>query len=467
MRRRYQYIRSTLIIFDAITVYFGFLLAYKFRRIDWFSAPLNREPMEASLYHQLAIICTGIVILIFFWQGLYRPNMNHLRLEFNRRFLRSILLSGALIFIPFYYLQHLGDTRNLITLLIIIVPILLLIQKSIIGALLSRHYDRPLRRIRLLILGHERNSSSLLRRTLSNWDPGYKLLGFLARDNDNKIKEIYTESVVLKGKAPVLGTYDSLETHLVNDQVEEVWLNDPSLSQEELVRVFDLCGKYRTQVSVVPSIGRLPAQAVDTVHVGGQVLLREKHIPKRPIYECSKRAFDFIISFCDLVILSPLILLICIIIRLDSKGSPIFTHLRIGKDGKPFKLFKFRTMFSGTDPYAITPRNRQDPRITRFGRYLRKTSLDELPQLLNVLLGTMSLVGPRPEMPFIVEKYNRFHRLRLAIKPGITGLWQISADRSIPIHRNMDYDLYYLDNRSLITDMVILWRTLWTAINGI
>lgn len=119
------------------------------------------------------------------------------------------------------------------------------------------------------------------------------------------------------------------------------------------------------------------------------------------------------------------------------------------------------------NPYAHTPQHSTDPRITRFGRWLRRSSLDELPQLWNVLKGDMSLVGPRPEMPFIVATYNEEQRERLKVKPGITGVWQISAVRGEPIHANIEYDLFYIEHRSLLLDVIIMVKTLVTAIRGI
>lgn len=137
-----------------------------------------------------------------------------------------------------------------------------------------------------------------------------------------------------------------------------------------------------------------------------------------------KRVFDLVVSSIVLLLLSPIIGLIALSIRKDSPGPAIFRQQRAGKNGKAFTLYKFRTMYSDADPYETSPANQHDQRITRVGRFLRRTSLDEIPQFWNVLRGDMSLVGPRPEMPFIVEKYNRLQRYRLGIKPGITGLWQ-------------------------------------------
>ncbi len=139
----------------------------------------------------------------------------------------------------------------------------------------------------------------------------------------------------------------------------------------------------------------------------------------------------------------------------------------MGKNGRRFPMYKFRTMYCDAPQYSYSPGAGDDPRITPAGRFLRRTSLDELPQLVNVLLGHMSLVGPRPEMPFIVAQYTSLQRRRLTAKPGITGLWQLSADRAFPIHENLEYDLYYVRHRSLFMDMAILLHTLLFAGRGI
>ncbi len=127
-------------------------------------------------------------------------------------------------------------------------------------------------------------------------------------------------------------------------------------------------------------------------------------------------------------------------------------------------MFKFRTMYADMCGDAVTPQHGRDPRVTRVGRILRKTSLDEIPQLWNVLKGDMSLVGPRPEMPFIVDQYDELQMRRLDVKPGITGLWQVSAARNAPIHENVDYDLYYIENQSFFLDALIFVLTLGTML---
>jgi lipopolysaccharide/colanic/teichoic acid biosynthesis glycosyltransferase len=180
-----------------------------------------------------------------------------------------------------------------------------------------------------------------------------------------------------------------------------------------------------------------------------------------------KRCCDLTVSLFLLILLFPLFILIAICIKLDSPGSALFRHYRVGKGGKHFVLWKFRSMRTDVPKYDVSPRSIVDVRLTRFGRLIRRMSIDELPQLINVLKGEMSLVGPRPEMPFIVAQYRSVERERLVVKPGITGLWQISPARAFPIHENLQYDLHYIRNQNFLLDCAIILRTITSVIHGI
>jgi lipopolysaccharide/colanic/teichoic acid biosynthesis glycosyltransferase len=188
---------------------------------------------------------------------------------------------------------------------------------------------------------------------------------------------------------------------------------------------------------------------------------------RRTAYELLKRVCDFAGSLALLILGAPLFGLLALLITFDSGGPIFFKQERVGENGRLFKMFKFRTMRSNAAPYDYSPCAPDDPRITRVGRFLRRTSLDELPQLVNVLQGKMSLVGPRPEMPFIVEQYSEDHRQRLQVKPGLTGLWQLSGDRAFLIHENMEYDLYYIQHRNFFMDLAILLHTSIFAMRGV
>jgi lipopolysaccharide/colanic/teichoic acid biosynthesis glycosyltransferase len=191
------------------------------------------------------------------------------------------------------------------------------------------------------------------------------------------------------------------------------------------------------------------------------------HVLSRPWYAVTKRAIDAVFSLVLLILLLPLFALTAAAVKLDSPGPVLFWQRRVGKEGRLFLLWKFRSMYTDAPRYAASPTSDEDPRLTGIGRLIRRVSVDELPQLINVLRGEMSLVGPRPEMPFIVEGYTAVERQRLAVKPGITGLWQVSPARALPIHENLQYDLHYIRYQNLVLDGAILIRTVAAVIRGV
>ncbi len=182
-----------------------------------------------------------------------------------------------------------------------------------------------------------------------------------------------------------------------------------------------------------------------------------------------KRIFDVVFSMVILILLSPLYALIAILIRMDSDGPIIFKQTRVGKYGKYFTIYKFRSMKLDSDPNPenYQPISLDDKRITKLGKFLRITCLDELPQFFNVINGDMSIVGPRPEIKFIAEGYNAIQRKRLLVKPGITGIWQLLANRSQPIHENLHFDLCYIENMSLSLDLEIIAKTISLMLRGL
>lgn len=202
--------------------------------------------------------------------------------------------------------------------------------------------------------------------------------------------------------------------------------------------------------------------------------------------EIAKRFFDIICATAGIIINLPLMLIIAILIKLESRGPIFFKQTRIGLNrrrihehrhsksrrlgpdlkGKPIIIYKFRTMKAGANPYAVSPANGDDVRITRLGRLLRSTCMDELPQFFSVLKGDMSIVGPRPEMQFIVERYGPRESLRLMVKPGLTGLWQLRGSRTLQIHEDLSHDLEYLQNSSTWLDIRIIFSTLIFMFRG-
>jgi lipopolysaccharide/colanic/teichoic acid biosynthesis glycosyltransferase len=210
-----------------------------------------------------------------------------------------------------------------------------------------------------------------------------------------------------------------------------------------------------------------PELSADFIDIDGLMLVSYRAKCPLAVLELVKRLTDLLLGGLVLALLSPVVALVALFIRLDSPGPILFVQDRVGQGGRLFRIYKFRSMRTDAPPYASSPTSVEDPRITRFGRFLRRSSLDEIPQLLNVMRGEMSLVGPRPEMPFVVDGYTPAQCQRLSVLPGITGLWQLSADRAFPIHENVQYDLYYIRHRGFFLDLAVLIHTLVFAMNGV
>lgn len=202
-----------------------------------------------------------------------------------------------------------------------------------------------------------------------------------------------------------------------------------------------------------------------------KIILDRKKIDKEYLYRILKRLFDIVASFCGLIVLSPVFLIIAIAIKIDDGGPVFYNKERIGKDGKSFIMYKFRSMKVNADEEFKNLKEqsevsgamfkmKNDPRVTRVGKFIRKTSIDEFPQLLNVLLGQMSIVGPRPPLPHEVAEYNDYDKQRLFVKPGCTGLWQVTARNSVGFNEMVNIDLDYIQNRSIMLDLKILFKTI-------
>ena len=326
---------------------------------------------------------------------------------------------------------------------------------------LSRHAFRRIERhlrargsldVPALILGAGVTGVRLLQKLQDHPETGYRVVGFL-----DDAPALVGDTVA---RRPVLGRVEDLRKVVTEHAVTEVFVAMPSLDHDRLLSFGLECEDLDVTFRMVTDVFEvLTSDAhIDLIDDLPLVHLRSREVHAG--YEWLKRAFDIVGALAALALLAPLGLWIALRIRLDSSGPVFFVHTRVGRNGKPFRLYKFRTMQADSHPYRTAPSDREDPRLTRYGRWLRRSSLDELPQLLNVLTGSMSLVGPRPEMPFIVDGYQDWQRRRLSVVPGITGLWQILGRKDLPLHENLQYDFYYIHNRSLLFDLSILLRTI-------
>lgn len=198
---------------------------------------------------------------------------------------------------------------------------------------------------------------------------------------------------------------------------------------------------------------------------------------EKVFYEFLKRIIDILMSVLSLIVLSPVFIIIAIAIKLDSSGPIVYSQTRVGKNGKHFKMFKFRSMIINAEEMLteLKPMNemdgpmfkiKEDPRITRIGRFIRRTSIDELPQLINILRGEMSIVGPRPSLPSEVKEFESWMMERFVVKPGLTCFWQVSGRNNIPFHKWMELDIKYVKERNLWLDVKLVFRTIKVVIKG-
>ncbi len=319
---------------------------------------------------------------------------------------------------------------------------------------------------RIFIYGAGELGQALYRSIVNSPKLGIVPMGFIDDDPNKRDKILYQSGFNSSNGVSILGTRKDIIRLKEELDIEEIYVAISNIDLSALTSILDFLKAEKIRVSFVPNLYKVFMHKMKIDEIGQIPIVKEEDYIESP-YLYFKRYIDLLLSLILLCLSWPLFLAIALAIKIDSKGPIFFRHERVGKDGKIFRIYKFRTMVVDTDPYTVNPLDQNDPRITRVGRFLRKTSLDELPQVMNVLKGDMSFVGPRPEMPFIVEQYNDVHKERLRILPGITGLWQLSGDRKKAIHENMDYDIYYIRNSSFFLDVAILIETLIFAFRGI
>jgi len=262
----------------------------------------------------------------------------------------------------------------------------------------------------------------------------------------------------------VVGTIRDLRDVLTRQQVDQVLVALPSRFFHRLPRIMEICADTTVDVKLVPDVYQYATLFGGLEEFGGLPIVNLQSVGVLGINAVAKRAFDVIFSALFLLLLGPLMLLAAVLVKLTSEGPVLYRQERVGLDGKPFWMVKFRTMCHGAEQDGPRFAEPLDPRVTPLGTLLRRISFDELPQLLNVLAGDMSLVGPRPERPVFIDTFRRHiprYQLRHMVKAGMTGWAQIHGLRGqTSIEKRVEYDLYYIEHWSLLLDLRILARTL-------
>jgi exopolysaccharide biosynthesis polyprenyl glycosylphosphotransferase len=415
----------------------------------------------------LGLASAFAIVMVFMLDrvGAYRRGNSLLRVRETEQVLR-VSAEGFLIALAVSFCTSILFSRWLLILCLTLVPLSLFVQKTLMYVLIRALHSRGYGVEKVLIYGSSntgRRVFSVLKRSPRL---GLEPVAFVDDDPAKTGATVFELGYERRCSAPVVrGPVDKgLATRY---GVDLVIIAIPSIDSGKFVRTVEEAISANARVSFVPS-HLLPSDPwIDYQDIDGVLLASFGRSTRWVGYEILKRATDFLGSFLLIVAGAPIFLALALIISIDSSGPVLFRQRRVGRNGSFFRMYKFRTMHTSSSPYDYSPLTADDPRITRVGRFLRRTSLDELPQLLNVLEGSMSLVGPRPEMPFIVEQYTQVQRQRLQVKPGITGLWQLSGDRAFLIHENIEYDLYYIRNRNLFMDLAILLHTSIFAMRGI
>ena len=314
----------------------------------------------------------------------------------------------------------------------------------------------------VLIVGAGELGRTVMRTIVARPELGYRCVGFVDDDKVRGQTDI--------GRFPALGDVNSIRDILRDHKITEVIITLPWSAQSKILDVVNLCNRRKIRARVVPSLLQINLSNVDVDELGGIPLIGVRQPSENPINQILKRAFDLLLSVPAFIIMLPMMALAAVLIRIESPGSPIFSQQRAGKDSKPFRCYKLRSMHENAEREreklqilneADGPmfKIRNDPRRTHIGRILRKLSLDELPQFWNVIIGDMSIIGPRPALMEEVAQYNDWQRERLRVKPGISGLWQISGRSELTFDEMCLLDVYYIENWTLSMDIKIALKT--------
>jgi len=413
----------------------------------------------------VALAFAFLFVIMLDREGVYRKGSGMLRISETERALRVSVQAFILLLPVTVFSAHLLS-RWILVFGIILAPIAVVFEKQALFVIVRRLHARGIGVRNAIIYGSGFTGKRIFSVLLRSRKLGIKPVVFVDDDKEAAGKRIYALSYHHNESAPVVS--GPLTPELIREyDAGMVVVAIPSLAQQKVSALADVAKEARAMLAFVPSQMIQDDSLVDYVDIDGIMLARVNPPQRMYLYERSKRLMDLLLSVVGLIILSPILAMVAIAIRWDSEGPIIFKQQRVGKGGRLFEIYKFRTMRVDSPKYQHSPTTPEDQRITRIGRFLRKASLDELPQVLNVIKGEMSLVGPRPEMPFIVDTYGPRERQRLSVVPGITGLWQLSADRSFLIHENPQYDIYYIRNRGFFMDLAILMHTVMFAIKGI
>lgn len=455
MTKRSEWLLKGLLVFlDAALAGLAFYLAYLWRLRTENPPAVNILPFRG--YLGMMAIQVASLLTSFLMARLYHLKRGVSRLDMLTSLVAAasigILLTSA--FTSLLYKNELDYPRLMLVYSWVLTILLVGVGRLAHDALESRLRARGVAVYNTLIVGTGEVGRMILNKIRQSPSLGYKVVGF--------VDESPTQADVMG--VPILGGTADLPHLIDRHAIDQVIIAMPERSHQELLEIIALCQRGRVEIKVFPDVFQIIASEMSIGDLNGLPLLTVRDIALRGWKLTLKRGMDIVGSALALIVLSPLMLLVAALVKLESPGPVFYVQERVGLDGKPFQVLKFRTMRQDAEANGPGWTVANDPRRTRLGKFLRRYSIDELPQFINVLIGEMSLVGPRPERPVYVEQFRQAiprYMERHREKAGITGWAQVNGLRGdTSIVERTKYDLWYIENWSLWLDIKILLRTL-------
>ena len=463
MIERRRQIQITLqLVGDVLATGAAVLIAY------WLRFEVQLHPVTKGLpplirYLQLVPAVMILYPVVFYFQGLYHRRRMRSRFEEELRVVVAVLLATLILTasLTFYRPPNFTYSRLFLAVFAAVDVVLVSLSRWTISTALAsiRRFGRNLQRV--LVVGAGDLGRQVVERLHAHKEYGFQVVGFLDDDPGKQQREIQG--------IPVLGTSRDLETVIAEQRIDQVMIALPLAAHNRTVQLIRRAGELLVDIKVVPDLLQYYVMRAGIEDLDGMPMINLTQIPLEGWNQIVKRAFDIAGSLILLLMTGWLFPVIAWLIRRSDGGPVFFSQVRTGMDGRSFRLYKFRSMRVDAEEEGQWTRN-SDSRVTGIGEFLRRTNLDELPQLFNVLKGDMSLVGPRPEQPEFVERfrsrYPEYH-VRHRVRAGLTGWAQVNGLRGdTSIRQRVIHDLYYIENWSLGLDLRILWRTLRLALTG-
>jgi exopolysaccharide biosynthesis polyprenyl glycosylphosphotransferase len=457
-----------LLLLDVVLINIAFALAYYLRYIAQWIVPVGEQffaPYTEYLEMQAAF--TALMLVFLYVDGAYTPQRGGSWLTEVYRIINATTTVGVILLVAVFLLLPLVYSRLMIVWVIVLTVGLLSAARLILRWVRAQLRRRGIGVARVLIVGAGELGRAVVRTIAARADLGYRVIGFID-DNPSKSE---------LGRLKNLGALERVEEVLREEPVDEVIITLPWMYQRKIAALVRACEAAGVRVRVAPDVFQLSLSRLDVDDVGGIPLIGLKEARISRAGRAMKRVLDIVIAIVVLALMALPMALVAWLIRLDSPGPALFRQTRVGERGRLFTIYKFRSMREGAEEElerlweyneARGPlfKIRDDPRQTRLGRLLRRTSFDELPQFFNVLRGEMSVVGPRPALPHEVEQYLPWQRQRLEVQPGITGLPQVSGRSDLTFDESCLLDIYYIENWSLGLDLTIMLRTIPRVVFG-